>query len=152
MKRHIRGVSKVRPVQTSAPEPQGIPDYITKLFQEYKFFESVDWQFMPWITCADGYYLSIQASLHHNCSPRVNDLDDYDTYEICIEAGFVIPTLIDSSGPKVYPDRMPYGHVAHDTVNVLLHLHGGPDKVTYYNPSDGTCRVKKVPKWLRDGK
>ena len=39
------------------------------------------WFYEP-VECADGFTMSIQASSRHLCSPRKDNLDEYDFYEV----------------------------------------------------------------------
>lgn len=78
----------------------------------------------PYLECADGYRISIQASENHYCSPRLNGLHEYDE----VELGF--PTAADelindyAEDPEDYTKTV-YGYVPVDVVDQLLKKHGG---------------------------
>lgn len=74
----------------------------------------------PRVKCADGYTVSIQASIGHYCAPRTNKTNDYTT----VELGF--PNKEDD---LIYKFRegsdSVYGYVPIRIVNELLQKHGG---------------------------
>ena len=78
----------------------------------------------PYIECADGFTISVQASDFHYCSPRINGADQYEN----VELGFPNmeePLIADYA---VDPDDLTqtvYGYVPIDVVNKLIEKHGG---------------------------
>ena len=78
----------------------------------------------PYIECADGFTISVQASDFHYCSPRTSVADQYET----VELGF--PNMEDPI-IKDYaedPDDLThtvYGYVPIKVVNKLIEKHGG---------------------------
>ena len=78
----------------------------------------------PYIECADGFTISVQASDFHYCSPRINGADQYEN----VELGFPNmeePLIADYA---VDPDDLTqavYGYVPIEVVNKLIEKHGG---------------------------
>lgn len=78
----------------------------------------------PRIECADGFSISVQASVHHYCTPRINGADNYEA----VELGF--PSMEDSlimdyAEEPVEPTETVYGYVPVELVNELIDKHGG---------------------------
>lgn len=94
-----------------------IPDYVHDHLQAHPG------PVRPRIVCADGYSLSVQASVFHYCSPRANDRERYGMVEI----GF--PERPDGSParPRRFGkgDYGVFGWVPVTSVNEYIHDHGG---------------------------
>lgn len=86
----------------------------------------------PYLECADGYRISIQASENHYCSPRKNGLHEYNK----VELGF--PSAEDelindyAEEDEDYTNTV-YGYVPVEVVDQLLEKHGGIAKVRVGN-------------------
>jgi hypothetical protein len=77
----------------------------------------------PWLSCADGTRMSVQASKFHYCSPR-DDRGPWGCVEVWCIAG--------PSGRAIYPRSFgdgskdtPYSFVPVSVVNKFIHRHGG---------------------------
>lgn len=78
----------------------------------------------PWIRCADGFEVSVQASEHHYCTPRINGAAEYDT----VELGYPStddPLIIDYAEDPEEPTNTVYGFVPVHIVCELVEKHGG---------------------------
>lgn len=76
------------------------------------------------IRCADGFTVSVQASCHHYCSPREDNLGFYTSYELGYPSEsdpLILPYAEDADNPT----RTVYGWVPSYIVVALLTLHGG---------------------------
>lgn len=78
----------------------------------------------PYVRCADGFCVSIQASDGHYCSPRVKGDVTYDT----VELGF--PSIEEPliAGYAEDPDNLTntvYGWVPVEIVDQVIEKHGG---------------------------
>ena len=86
----------------------------------------------PRITCADGVSLSVQASEHHYCSPRIDELDHWTDYS-SVEVGFIKNADDEDFTPpddwKAYgEDGFPsdvYSFVPTQMVKEFIEKHGG---------------------------
>lgn len=74
--------------------------------------------------CNDGYSVSVQASVFHYCSPRLNGLQDYESVELGYpsEEDGLINDYAES--PSDYTDTV-YGYVPIEIVEKLIEKHGG---------------------------
>lgn len=76
------------------------------------------------LVCNDGYSVSVQASRHHYCIPRINGADKYES----VELGFpnVGDILISeyAEDPNDLTETV-YGYVPVEVVNKLIEKHGG---------------------------
>ena len=80
----------------------------------------------PPVVCKDGFYISVQASHLHHCTPRIDDAEMYET----VELGF--PNMEDSlifpyAEEKRKPTGTIYSYVPVDIVDKLIEKHGGID-------------------------
>lgn len=78
----------------------------------------------PWVECADGFRISIQASQYHYCSPRCDGEVEYES----VELGFpnvVDPLIIDYADDPEDPTESVYGFVPVRIVCELVEKHGG---------------------------
>ena len=71
----------------------------------------------PWIVCADGFALSVQASYTHYCSPRT-DRGPYSK----VEVGY--PTE-ESPELEEFDSGGVYGFVPVEIVDAVIEQHGG---------------------------
>lgn len=95
----------------------------TRVIGKYRDGETYE-GIRPGLTCNDGFEVSVQASMYHYCSPRVNGAAVYDE----VELGF--PNMEDSliMDYAEEPDRPTdtvYGYVPVSIVNELIEKHGG---------------------------
>ena len=83
------------------------------------------------IICADGFEISIQASSHHYCSPRI---DGEDVLYTQVELGFPSErdNLIDEyvedlseDGEDIYYTQSAYPYVPAEIVSLLIAKHRG---------------------------
>jgi len=80
----------------------------------------------PKIICADGFTVSVQASLTHYCSPR----DNYGPYSE-VELGFPSqeePDIMDWAEDPDAPTGTVYGYVPVTVVAAVIDKHGGIDR------------------------
>ena len=75
------------------------------------------------LTCADGFYMSVQASATHYCDPRDDD-GPYTTFEIGFPSQ-AEPTLMPYCEDTDRPTETVYAHVPLDVVLALINSHGG---------------------------
>lgn len=78
----------------------------------------------PMLYCNDGYSISVQASAHHYCSPRLNGLQDYKSVELGYpsEEDELINDYAEDDSD--YTDTV-YGYVPIEIVEKLIEKHGG---------------------------
>jgi len=73
-----------------------------------------------YITCADGFSMSVQASKFHYCSPRMDHAEAYTS----VEVGF--PTSVCFFlAPYMDEDNQVGGWVPPSVVRAVIELHGG---------------------------
>ena len=75
----------------------------------------------PHITCADGTWLSVQASEYTYCDPRVNNAPEYFEVEVMVDENLV-PSWgkwQDGEGSNIF------GYVPVSVVNEFIEKHGG---------------------------
>lgn len=79
----------------------------------------------PHIYCKDGFFVSVQASEFHYCSPRETLPDgNYNA----VELGYPSETdelILDYAENPTCPTETVYGWVPTETVDKLLEKHGG---------------------------
>lgn len=90
--------------------------------------------------CKDGFIVSIQASLHSYCSPRVTEDTEYSEFELGFPS-MRVPELTEwKDGEKVSDDsdmQSVYGYVPAEVVAGLLQKHGGLiGALTYFHPEE----------------
>jgi len=76
------------------------------------------------IKCADGFTMSVQASIGHYCSPRMTGLGFYDAYEVGYpseEEPLLVPHAEDTSRPT----ETVYGWVPVQVIVDVIAKHGG---------------------------
>lgn len=86
----------------------------------------------PYIVCADGFGVSIQASNCHYCAPRISQFPntEFITYDT-VELGF--PSAVDEDllpyqeNSEEDPTESVYGFVPVEVVDKVLQKHGGID-------------------------
>lgn len=79
----------------------------------------------PRIVCNDGFSVSVQGSVNHYCSPRLNLL--YESYEE-VELGYpsvADKLIIDYAEDMEDPTQTVYPYVPIDIVETLVEKHGG---------------------------
>ena len=84
----------------------------------------------PYVVCADGFGVSIQASWGHYCVPRIDTNSvPYGRYEK-VELGFPtaeVPEWLDYAEDPEEATGTVYGYVPVDLVDTGLEKHGGID-------------------------
>ena len=78
------------------------------------------------IVCKDGFTMSVQASEHHYCTPRVNGLDAYEE----VEVGFPSmkeELLMEYAEDPSNPTDTVYGYVPVEIVDEIIKKHGIDD-------------------------
>jgi hypothetical protein len=86
----------------------------------------------PRIKCADGVSLSVQANQYAYCSPRIDEVDEWNHYSK-VEVGFVTDS---DDKPLTPPDEWReysdgsfpsdvYGYVPTGMVEAFIEAHGG---------------------------
>ena len=99
----------------------------------------------PHIICEDGYELSVQASAIHYCIPRINNQDQYESYEVMQFSECDLNEFINTV-PKKYKKSVQWfiddgefdsentaSHVPHDVLEKFIEAHGG---IKYIRHSD----------------
>jgi hypothetical protein len=76
----------------------------------------------PYIECADGTKISVQASEFHYCEPRVNEAAHYTSVEISYKGKDYDPHL---DHYRDGPDSNVYAYVPVELVSALIIHHGG---------------------------
>ena len=79
----------------------------------------------PYIVCADGFTMSVQASGTHYCEPK-RIAKRYRSFEIGFPS-LVEPVLMDYCEDDTKPCGTLYGYVPCDVINKVLEKHGGID-------------------------
>jgi hypothetical protein len=92
---------------------------LNEIYLKYSNEVYITKDIMPPIECADGLTLSVQASRHHYCMPRVDDADYYTEVEIGFPNQYIPELEVFSDGGGVY------GYVPVEVVNEILEKHGG---------------------------
>ena len=78
----------------------------------------------PWVTCADGFAMSVQAGEDNYCAPRVNAAPTYHK----VEVGFpseADPRLAPYAEDPSKPTDTVYGYVPREVVEAVIASHGG---------------------------
>ena len=78
------------------------------------------------IVCTDGFTMSVQASLYHYCTPRINDAEVYARLEVgfpSTEEELLIPYIDDFDDPD--PTEAVYGWVPCRIIWEVIEKHGG---------------------------
>lgn len=78
---------------------------------------------MPLLVCADGFSLSVQASMHHYCTPRNNEGPWTE-----VEVGFpsvLEEILLPYAEDEEDPIETVYGYVPVSVVRGVIRKHGG---------------------------
>lgn len=93
-----------------------------------------DGVFVPPITCADGFTMSVQASQLHYCTPRADG--GWHTH---FEVGF--PTereelLMPYAEEPHAPTRTVYGWVPAEVIDQVIEKHGGVSKEFLQHPKE----------------
>ena len=89
------------------------------------FRKQFDRVMVPYVVCADGFTMSVQASGSHYCEPRAN-VERYRSFEIGFPSqkeSLIMSYCEDESKPT---DTV-YGWVPCAVVNAVLEKHGGID-------------------------
>ena len=76
------------------------------------------------ILCADGFSLSVQASAHHYCQPRVTGLGFYNSYEVGYPSEEE-PLLMPYAEAPEKPTDTVYGCVPASVIAGVIAAHGG---------------------------
>ena len=95
----------------------------TRVIETTSFGEKIQ-RNAPWVECADGFTVSVQASEFHYCSPRVNGAEVYES----VELGYPNredPLIIDYAEEPDSPTDTVYGYVPVHIVCELVEKHGG---------------------------
>lgn len=86
----------------------------------------------PRIKCADGVSLSVQANQYAYCSPRIDEVDEWNHYTL-VEVGFITDAeekpLTPPDDWRQYSDgSFPsdvYGYIPTEMVEAFIEAHGG---------------------------
>jgi len=76
------------------------------------------------IVCADGFSMSVQASRHNYCTPRVDDARAYDEVEIGFPNAYEPLIAKYAEDDEDYTGTV-YGWVPADIVTLVCVKHGG---------------------------
>ena len=76
------------------------------------------------IECADGFSMSVQASSHNYCSPRVDNAPSYDEVEVGFPNSYE-PLLTSYAEDKENYTGTVYGWVPVGVVTMVCAKHGG---------------------------
>ena len=102
----------------------------------------------PLVVCKDGFTLSIQASAFNLCTPRKNNIVNYDTFELS-KISETIPEL-EEYDETIYTRKKlclnrnrTYGYVPKALVEKILEEHGGIDK-------EKTLSKTELDIWMRN--
>lgn len=92
-----------------------------------------DFCMRPVLECADGFSVSVQASVTHYCSPRetLRDVLGYTHFEVGFPSQEV-PAWMEYAEDPSNPTGTVYGWVPHDIIDKALTAHGGVVKVSYW--------------------
>lgn len=82
------------------------------------------WGVRPDMKCADGFSISVQASVYHYCSPRTMDADQYESVELGYP-NMEDPIIADyAENPDDLTETV-YKYVPIEVVNEVIEKHGG---------------------------
>lgn len=102
-----------------------INEYLNRTRQERRLSDgSVYDEIRPHIKCADGFTVSVQASVTHYCLPRENGLTEYRN----VELGFPSaedPLIMEYAESPETPTATVYICVPVEVVCELVEKHGG---------------------------
>jgi len=88
-------------------------------FKGWKYYDNC-----PRIVCGDGLTLSVQASRMHYCSPRLDDLESYESVEIGYPSA-VIEEFLPFAEDEECPTSTVYAQVPIELVDTVITKHGG---------------------------
>lgn len=112
------GGSRVPKVLKERHEEMGAPALITTLFRLFpRQRRGTLLEHFPYIHCADGFSMSVQASAGHYCEPR-NNIGPWTAFEVGYPSQEE-PLLGDNGGDTVW------GWVPATTIDAIIAKHGG---------------------------
>jgi hypothetical protein len=76
------------------------------------------------VVCADGFTMSVQASVWNYCQPQENGADKYDLVEVGFPSAME-PMLMSYAETPENPTDTVYAYVPVDTVTNIIVRHGG---------------------------
>ena len=88
-------------------------------------FTDTEFVMRPQIVCKDGFKMSVQGSIGHYCSPRMN-LDSYFRMEIGYPSE-PEESILEFAEDKDSPTDTVYGFVPCEIIQALIDKHGGID-------------------------
>lgn len=97
------------------------------------------------IECADGFSMSVQASMVNYCSPRVDNAEKYTEVEIGFPNDYESLIADYAEDKKAYTNTV-YGYVPANIVTLVCVKHGGvisgemPNGIPYLKANGNTSR------------
>ena len=80
---------------------------------------------VPPVTCADGFTMSVQASEHHYCTPRINGALKYTSFEVGYPEPHEPLLTPYAEDPGAQIAGVIYGWVPAEVINRIVANHGG---------------------------
>ena len=93
---------------------------INEFLQETNYY---GYGIRPRVHCADGFSVSVQASQHHYCRPRIDSAEKYNAVELGYPSA-ADDLITDYAEDNSYTDTV-YGYVPVEIVDRLIEKHGG---------------------------
>ncbi len=78
----------------------------------------------PYVVCADGFTMSVQAHAGSYCSPRINHAERYSAVEVGYPSTEE-PLLLNYAEDASKPTDTVYGWVPTEVVSLVIAKHGG---------------------------
>ena len=101
-----------------------IQEQLNKLGRTFDMFGQPRRELIKRVTCADGFFMSVQASETHYSTPRADFADHYDDVEVGYPSErdeLLMPYAEDSDRPTATV----YGYVPVEVVDRVIASHGG---------------------------
>ncbi len=99
-------------------------EFVKSTFREKDFIR-------PCVICKDGFYMSVQGSHGHACTPR-QIADEYSHMEVA-NIPFAEPLLIPYSDRNPNFDCITYGYVPVQVIQEVIFNHGGIDNAATFS-------------------
>lgn len=116
-------------IQSNIPEAYRLLDEMVKGYSFEKFMKdtknSPAGVIRPYLTCKDGYTISVQANKCLYCTPEEDCLENYEEYEVRLESGEKISGFENWASDST---SSLYGFVPSEEIIKLIKAHGGLDK------------------------
>ena len=83
------------------------------------------------VVCNDGFSISIQASQHHYCEPRIDNADRYTSVECGFPSDTDCAILFEYAEDNANLTDTVYAYVPVEKVDELINYHNRQSPITY---------------------